>query len=204
MRLLILLPIVLTCCSSPLHVEQPPIERGNIRAWSQTEAERITMLSTRLEPRVRDLLASKRESASIWMTDLESINGSYGVCFEPMILLGTKANQFLPRVIAHELAHWHSFNDQVFPVILEEGLAIHVEVELGVFEAGEIHFDGDWMHVLSLDLDDWESVPGDEAVELYLAGYWLVNKIGLEELKAMYDQGETSPREVMEAAGLWQ
>lgn len=209
---LLLALALLSACASPTRVETPPIERGNVRAWTTADAEQLASLVAELDPRVRELLDSEREPPPVWMSNLETIHGSMAATLSTrggsserrLIVLGKAAKPFLRQAVGHELAHWHSFNEKEFPQIVEEGIATYVEVVLGLstVEIDRIDPTANWRRALSLDSTEWDSIPGEENEALYLAGYWLVCEIGLDRLRALHSRGETSPADIALAAGL--
>lgn len=205
LRLVVLLTVWLSSCTStPTAIKPPPFAWGQARAYGLEEATTVDALIRELEPRVRDLLDSDRGPAEVWMVERSDLDGNVAVTLDDKILISTSASSFLPRVIGHELGHWHSFVVDL-PYLIEEGVAVYVEDQLDLSrpEVRSIGPETDWRRFVTMDRRQWHRLDEEEEIEeTYVAAFWLVNRIGLATLRRMEQEGRTSPDDVLRAAGL--
>jgi len=198
---------------SRFQMDAPPVGLGRVRAFSLEEARKIQGALSELEPKVRALLHSEREPPRVWMSDREELAGSDildGYTNFQGIFLGAGTRTRLRGILAHELAHWYSFDrDGAFPPVLEEGMALHVETSLSPSRVRiqSLAEEADWKPLLSLKEDapsldlagKWKP---EQLERYYLFGWWLVERIGLEDLRAMHTRGRNRPDDILDAAGL--
>ena len=182
----------------------PPFGSGLARAYTADEAKQLEALLAELEPRVRSLLGSDRAPASVWLTDQQDIHGASALTLDQLIVICAEVKPHLRTVVAHELAHWHTFIAGL-PYVIEEGLAVYVEKHLGVSHpvVERVDPNADWNRILEIDRTAWARIKNPAEIDtFYLFGYWLVEQIGLPELRRMEDQNRTTPKDVLCAAGL--
>ncbi len=208
-RILLLVPLALAACLTdpPYLVEDAA---GSVRAWSEADASELHARARSLtgpvaarlgvEP-LRFVVRVRRgelgQAAVLVRSDAE------GRELERWIELGDDARPYLATVIAHELVHWHVRGTAWarLPVALEEGLATTLSLELtpdlpGAWDAllhealPQTRAVG-WDVLLTLPVAAWQDTRFDEhAWAPYPLGAWLVERIGVDALRALCERAE--------------
>lgn len=168
---------------------------------------------------VAELGYRRDEPVEIWLCPESP---SLAVTFERCIVLDIydRRMESLDGLLAHEIVHWHAFGTPMqwnLPHVVYEGLADYVSAALvpewasdrralfnRLLDAARAR--GDLPNVISrarLNARQWTAHPSNDRMhELYALGFTLVERIGLDELRAAAGRGRVSLDEILAMAGI--
>lgn len=192
----VLVFLVLVCCSGPTKFVDRP--EGTVWGWDREAAERLGE-ALPLAERVRDRLGSAREKR-VEVHVLEPgqrTKGRYGVCFPSHIEITPRGMREHEYVLAHEACHWYIRGSRFdgLPYWIEEALCDWVAYEqLGQLEARRAQLEGREPALIRLaylkyDMVGWERLTDEEIEALFLYGFRVVDRIGLDRLAEMNASG---------------
>ncbi len=201
--------LVLFCASAcsgapPVRSDGP---HGRVLAWSHGDARVAQELGGELGARVAELLGVEPQPYVLWF-EREVASGAgvrvwrdrAGRIVDRRIELGADAREVLPYALAHELVHWHMGGTlwDALPQTLEEGLADHLGVllvpearaerEAWLREHVRAAHAFDWDALFALTERDWAQTPRATKDATYVLGRFLVERIGLAELRALCER----------------
>lgn len=133
---------------------------------------------------VSALLSSSREPPPLRLLDAElTAYGGVAECSSAGIFLARAGLRDVDTVVTHELVHWHA--PAGLPPVLEEGIAEWISRDLceGGFANDAILVERP-ERFLTLTDQEMASLSHDDRLEVAWAGYWLVEKMGLERALA--------------------
>lgn len=182
-------------------VPTPPVvvhtTEGDVRAYTQADAQRIADLLVELAPKVRAVLVEVRaEPAEVVALDRDLGLGT--ACnYDKQILLSPASRESERLCLAHELVHWQI--DGVWrelPHTAQEGLADRIAFDLCpddqvsrglqflfVLNRSAVR---DPIEALSLSEREWSDLRDKERKDsLYTIGFFVVSRIGIEPLRTL-------------------
>ncbi len=188
MRCLLLLPFLFAACQAPGEVITSPLvdEVKSALESTRSEAPRLVLGEEPTMP-----------------------NGARAVCYENYIVIMGEGQDSLDFFLAHELVHWY-IDDSPYaglPHFIEEGLADWISCEVtGVLEAriaesvqiGTLSIDPRHLSVTSAG---WSHLSRGEREALTRAGFDLVRRLGLAELRELL-RAHSEPWGYVRAAGI--
>jgi hypothetical protein len=182
-------------------VPTPPVvvhtTEGDVRAYTQEDAQRIADLLVELAPKVRAVLVEARaEPAEVIVLDRDI--GLGNACnYDNQILMSPAARKSERLMLAHELVHWQI--DGVWrelPHTAQEGLADRIAFDLCPNEQVSRGLQflfvlrciavRDPIEALSVSEREWSDLHDEERKDsLYTIGFFVVTRIGIEPLRAL-------------------
>jgi hypothetical protein len=169
------------------------------------------VLDSPLAPQVQATLGSTRaDLPRLVLDDAPTLpNGARAICYEDRIVLAAEGQAAFDFYVAHELVHWY-IDDSPYaglPHFIEEGLADWISCDLtGVLEDRIVESIA--IETMSIDprhLDvtaaGWSLLSRDERESLTRAGFDLVRRLGLSELRELRE-ARVSARGYLHAAGI--
>ena len=187
-RCILFLPLIFAACRAPGEVITSPLVDEVKTALDSTRAE---------APR---LVLGEEPTLP---------GGARAICYENYIVIMGKGREALDYYLAHELVHWY-IDDSPYaglPHFIEEGLADWISCEVtGVLEAriteaaqiGTLSIDP--RHLL-LEAEAFMQLPYDASVGLTRAGFDIVRRLGMDELRGLA-QDDAAPLDYLDAAGV--
>jgi hypothetical protein len=169
------------------------------------------VITSPLVGEVRTALSSTRAEAPrlVLGEDATMPNGAVAICYENYIVVMGDGLDALDYYIAHELVHWY-IDDSPYaglPHFLEEGFADWIACDLtGTLDArraetsqlGSLSINP---RHLALDVEGWRRLPASDCDKLTRAGFDLVHRLGLEQLRELARAGST-PDDYLRVAGV--
>ena len=202
-----------TACSSVPHYPEATYEisRGavTVRGEHESDVRTIAALIAALSPMIKDRLESEC-SAPVRAALLDDMpirargmtvtrRDADQRIVERFILIKRLPPQRYPGVVAHELVHWYAVDVwERLPTLLEEGLADHVACEVAPAIASEKQKSAarlaqrvaglDVRGALRMSQADFETLSPDDREAYYALGRQLVERIGVDDLRALATQ----------------
>jgi len=191
--------LVLACCVGPTKFVDRP--EGTIWGWDPAAATRLAE-ALPLAELVRDRLGSKRvRRVEVHLTRPgERGFGSHGTCFSSHIEITPRGMRVHEYVLAHEACHWYIAGSRFdgLPLWVEEGLCDWIAYDvLGLLEGRRMELEDDVTSAIHLehlhyDAVGWDRLTGRETDALYALGFRVVDRLGLERLAELNENGATS------------
>ena len=217
----------LACSSSCIAVQvpEPPVSvqtaEGEVRASNREDAERVAALLVELAPKVREILVETRaEPPQVYVLEWDVPKFGDGSNYDGRILMNGRSRPRERFCLAHELVHWQIAGAwELLPHTAQEGLADRVAAQLAPETRVErelmLAYQLQWgslrdpMDALKLSTREWSGVRNTwDRFSLYGVGYFIVARIGIEDLHAMCAEAKAEerisvlPMELLERARL--
>lgn len=204
---------VASCAATPPRHEHRAPE-GTVRSFDPEGARQVSSLAQELAPGVRGRLGVASDAPfEIWHVRRPLGRIDAGLVVERdrrgaptamRVEIGEEAYRALPRyVVAHELVHWYmrgTIWDRL-PLVVEEGIAEFVAMDLdpesaasrkGQLVARLANLDPDGRaQAMGARRGAWSRRPRGEGSAIYAVGHDLVQRLGLEALRAMGERARS-------------